>query len=89
MKLSELARLRKEMKKSKEEHMPEMIKHLEKTRDFILVTDKFTAMCGTTDDTFKLIHKMFSWLFERTPREVHLIYADYLEDLVKEIRNNK
>ena len=86
MNVSETRRVRKELKEQKEQHMKEMIEQLEKTRDFILVTDKFTAMSGTTQDVFKMINRMFGWLFDRTPKEMHLMYANYLEELIKEIR---
>ena len=86
MGLTEKAKIRKELQKQKDEHMDILVEHLKETRNFILVTDKFTAMSGTTQDVFKMINRMFGWLFERTPMELHLMYANYLEDLAKEIR---
>lgn len=88
MKAAERAAMRKQMKEQKEKHMDEMVDNLKKTRNFILVTDKYTAMTGENKDIFNLIHKMFEWLFDRTPVDVHKVYADYLEDLANEIRKN-
>lgn len=89
MKTSDRVKIKKEIKQVKDQHIDEMVDELKKTTNFILVTDKYTAMSGTTKDVFIMINKMFGWLFDRTPKEVHDMYANYLEDMVKEIRKQK
>jgi hypothetical protein len=86
MGISEKAKLKKALKEEKDKHLDEMFGELKKTKNLILVTDKYTAMSGTTQDVFIMINKMFGWLFDRTPKEVHLMYANYLEELAQEIR---
>lgn len=88
MKLNEKAKARKEINKQKEEHINEMINEIKNTKNFILVTDKYTAMAGTTQDVFKMINRMIGWLFDKIPLEAHLMYANYFEELAKEIKKN-